>query len=283
MDGAKDGRPVRVAMGQFAVSKVWEDNAATCVDLIDRAHAGGAALLVLPEGILARDIADPDMVLKSAQPLDGPFVTRLAEATRRTGVAAALTIHTPTGRAGRVHNVHIVLRDGEVVARYRKLHLYDAFSAKESTNVEPGDEVPALVEIGGLRFGLMTCYDLRFPELARRLADDGADAFLAPSAWVKGPLKEHHWEVLVTARALENTAYLVAAGESGERNIGCSMIVDPLGVVIARAGEAPALVFADLDPARIAHARRALPALANRRFARPELAAATPGSLRAAE
>ena len=94
----------------------------------------------------------------------------------------------------------------------------------------PGDEVPPLLEVDGLRFGMMTCYDLRFPELARRLAVDGADALLVPAAWVKGPLKEHHWEVLATARALDNTCYVVAVGECGPRNIGASMVVDPLGV-----------------------------------------------------
>ncbi|MCP8937121.1 deaminated glutathione amidase [Alsobacter sp. SYSU M60028] len=271
MTGIPGKGAVKVALGQFAVAKVWQENAETCVDLIRRAIAERASLLVLPEGILARDIADPDIVLKSAQPLDGPFVTRLAEATRGSDITVMLTIHTPNG-AGRVHNVLIALRDGEIVAAYRKLHLYDAFSAKESTNVQPGDDVPPLVEVAGLKVGLMTCYDVRFPELARRLAHDGADVLVLPAAWVKGPLKEHHWTVLVTARALENTAYVVAVGECGERNIGHSMVVDPLGVVTASAGEAPALVFAEIDPARIAHARAVLPALANRRFARPELA-----------
>lgn len=142
---------------------------------------------------------------------------------------------------------------------------------KESTNVTPGTEIPPLLEIAGLRVGLMTCYDVRFPEMARRLALDGADLLVLPAAWVRGPLKEMHWEVLVTARALENTCYVAATGECGERNIGCSMVVDPLGVVTARAGEGPALVFADIDPERLAHARRVLPVLANRRFAPPEL------------
>ena len=119
---------------------------------------------------------------------------------------------------------------------------------------------------------MMTCYDLRFPELARRLAVDGADALLVPAAWVKGPLKEHHWEVLATARALDNTCYVVAVGECGPRNIGASMVVDPLGVAIARAAEQDALLYAELDPRRLAQARQALPVLANRRFARPELA-----------
>jgi len=117
----------------------------------------------------------------------------------------------------------------------------------------------------------MTCYDLRFPELARRLVLDGADVLALPAAWVKGPLKEMHWQTLVTARALENTCYVVATGECGERNIGQSMVVDPLGVAIVRAAEAPTLLVADLDPARIAHARQVLPVLANRRFARPQL------------
>ncbi|HSV48572.1 MAG TPA: nitrilase-related carbon-nitrogen hydrolase, partial [Ramlibacter sp.] len=149
--------------------------------------------------------------------------------------------------------------------------LYDAFSMKESTNVVPGDEVPPLVEVAGLKLGLMTCYDLRFPELARRLALDGAQVLVLPAAWVKGPLKEAHWEVLVTARELENTCYVVATGECGERNIGQSMVVDPLGVAVARAAEGPALLVADIDPARIVHAREVLPVLANRRFGRPEL------------
>lgn len=122
-----------------------------------------------------------------------------------------------------------------------------------------------------MKVGLMTCYDVRFPELARRLAIEGAEVLVLPSAWLRGPLKEMHWEVLVTARALENTCYLVAVGECGPRNIGNSMVVDPLGVAVVKAAEAPTLLYAELDAARIAYARSVLPVLENRRFARPEL------------
>lgn len=261
---------LKVALGQFAVARVWEDNADTCVRLMQQALAGGAQLLVLPEGILARDITDPDLVRKSAQPLDGPFVTRLLETSRGNDMTTMMCVHNPA-EDGRVWNNLIAIRDGQIIAQYLKLHLYDAFSMQESVNVIPGPAVPPLVDVGGLKIGLMTCYDVRFPELARRLAHDGADVLVLPAAWVKGPLKEMHWEVLCTARALENTCYLVAVGECGERNIGASIVVDPLGVAIARAAEAPALIFAELDPARIAHARKVLPALQNRRFARPEL------------
>jgi predicted amidohydrolase len=262
---------VKVALGQFAVAPAWQSNLATCRDFYARAATAGADLLVLPEGIIARDAADPDYALKIAQPLDGPFVSGLAEITRGSGTAVRMTVQVPTG-TGKVFNTFVALRDGAVVAAYRKLHLYDAFAARESRNVTPGDEVPPLVEIAGFRLGLMTCYDVRFPELARRLAVDGADVLVMPAAWVKGPMKERHWDLLVAARALENTCWMVAVGECGERNIGQSMVVDPLGVVTVRVGEAPALAFAGIDRARLDHARAALPVLANRRFARPELA-----------
>lgn len=261
---------MKVALGQFAVGRTWEENARTCTELIRRTGAAGADLLVLPEGVLARDITDPDIVLKSAQPLDGPFLSALLEASRGSPMAVMFCIHVPAGN-GRVHNVLVSLRDGRIVTRYRKLHLYDAFDTLESEKVEAGDALPEMLEIGGMKIGPMTCYDLRFPELARRHAIDGAEVLVLPAAWVRGPGKEAHWTTLVTARALENTCYVVAVGECGPRNIGMSMVVDPLGVAIVQAGEAPNLSFAELDPARLAHARKVLPVLANRRFARPEL------------
>ncbi len=262
---------MKIAMGQFAVHPVWEDNARVCLNLIQRSAAAGADLLVLPEGILARDIADPDLVRRAAQPLDGPFLSQLLDTSHTLDLTIIMTVHTPAD-GGRVWNTQVALRRGEIVAQYRKLHLYDAFSMQESVNVVPGSDIPTLVPVAGMQVGMMTCYDLRFPELARRLALDGADVLVVPSAWVKGPLKEAHWSVLSTARALENTCYVVAVGECGPRNIGASMTVDPLGVVIAQAGEQEALAFAELDPARIRHAREVLPVLQNRRFARPELA-----------
>ncbi len=256
---------MKVAMGQFAVSREWETNVETCLTLMEKSLEAGADLLVLPEGILARDITDPDLVLKAAQPLDGPFVSKLVAASKGNQLTTMMSIHTPAPD-GRAWNVLISIRNGEIISEYRKLHLYDAFANKESKNVTPGTEVPPLVEVAGYKIGLMTCYDVRFPELARRLVLDGAEVLVLPAAWVKGPLKEMHWEVLVTARALENTSYIVAVGECGERNIGNSMVVDPLGVAIARAAEAPALVFADINRDRLAYARKALPVHQNLTF-----------------
>ncbi|MFD2237636.1 deaminated glutathione amidase [Aureimonas populi] len=264
---------MKVALGQFHVSPDWKANLATAESLIRQAVAGGAELLVLPEGIIARDVDDPLSLLKGAQPLDGPFVSGLVGALKGTGLTLMTTVHVPA-EGGRCENVHIALSGNGIFARYVKLHLYDAFAELESNTVVPGTQVPPLVEVGGFRFGMMTCYDVRFPELARRLALDGADVLVIPAAWVKGPNKERHWETLVTARALENTVYAIAVGECGPLNIGSSLVVDPLGVPLARAGEIPALVFAELDRKRIEAARKTVPVLRNRRFAAPELAQA---------
>lgn len=261
---------MKVALGQFAVDREWQQNATTITELMSAAQQNGADLLVLPEGVLARDITNPNMVLTAAQPLDGPFISHLLEASKGSNLTTMLCVHIPNGE-GKVWNTLLALRDGEIVAQYRKLHLYDAFSVQESENVLAGEEVPPLLSIAGLNVGLMTCYDIRFPELARRLVLDGADVLVLPSAWIKGPLKEAHWELLVRARALENTTYLVAVGECGVKNIGNSMVVDPLGVVVVQAPETPALIYADIDPERLAYARQILPVLANRRFQKPTL------------
>ncbi|PWC18036.1 deaminated glutathione amidase [Brenneria roseae subsp. roseae] len=261
---------MKVALGQFAVDREWQNNVTTISAFMSAAQKNGADLLVLPEGVLARDITNPNMVLTSAQPLDGPFVTQLLAASKGSAMTTMLCVHIPNGE-GKVWNTLLAIRDGAIVAQYRKLHLYDAFSVQESENVLAGEDVPPLLTIAGLNVGLMTCYDIRFPEMARRLVLDGADVLVLPSAWIKGPLKESHWELLVRARALENTVYLVAVGECGVKNIGNSMVVDPLGVVIVQAPEVPALLYADIQPERLAYARQALPVLANRRFKKPLL------------
>ena len=125
---------------------------------------------------------------------------------------------------------------------------------------------PATFDLLGFGVGLMTCYDLRFPELARLLVDRGADVLVVPAAWVAGPRKVEHWRTLVRARAIENTVFVVAAAQPGPRYTGHSMVVDPLGDVLAEAGEEAAVLRATLDRELLDDARRTNPSLANRRF-----------------
>lgn len=255
-----------VAAGQFAASGDWRENLATCGRLVRDAETAGTDLLVLPEGVLARFVEDRERIREVAQPLDGPFVTGLAAVTAGRGVTVVVGVHEVSG-GDKPYNTLVVLRDGEPVGVYRKLHLYDAFSVAESDNVAAADAVPPVIDVGGFGVGLMTCYDVRFPELARLLAVAGAEVLVLPAAWVRGPLKEHHWRTLVTARALDNTVYVVASGECGPRNIGQSMVVDPFGVPLAQAGDEPATITAVVSRQRLADARAHLPVLRNRRFA----------------
>lgn len=261
---------MKVAIGQFVVGPHWQDNASRCTELMSQAAEAGASLLVLPEAVLARQDDMPDLSVQSAQPLSGAYVRQLCEASRNNNLTTVLTLHTPTTE-GRAANTLIAVRAGEVIAEYHKIHLYDAFNVQESRLVDAGDTIAPIITVDGMNVGLMTCYDLRFPDQALALALQGAEVLVLPAAWLKGPHKEKHWETLLTARALDTTCYVLASGECGNKNIGQSRVIDPLGVTIAAAAEAPALIFATLDAQRIATVRQILPVLKNRRFTAPQL------------
>jgi deaminated glutathione amidase len=256
---------LRVAVAQFAAGEDWSENTEKALGHIGDAARGGAELLVLPEGILSRFTDDIARIRTTAQPLDGPFMTAVTAGTMDVDTSVVLGIHERADDSV-IYNTLVVLRHGEVVTTYRKLHLYDAFGSLESDHVTAGDDLPPVFDCGGLQVGLMTCYDVRFPETARLLADAGADVVALPAAWVRGTQKERHWEVMVAARALENTCYVLASGECGQRNIGNSMIVDPMGVAITRLGDEPGIGWADLDGDHLRRVRERLPVLANRRF-----------------
>lgn len=221
-------------------------------------------LVVFPEAF-ARDFGTPGSAVGSfAEPLDGPFVTELERVAARAGQSVLAGMFETSPDPGRPFNT-LVLR-GQVQAAYRKIHLYDSFGYRESDRLTAGVLKPTVVEIGGLRVGLMTCYDLRFPELARRLVDGGAEVLVVPAAWVAGPDKVEHWRTLARARAIENVAWVVAVGQPGPRYTGHSLVVDPMGRVVVEAGEEEETVTARLDRAAVLEARRTNPSLANRRL-----------------
>ena len=182
-------------------------------------------------------------------------------ADRGTTLVAGMFERSPD--PGRPFNTLLVR--GAARAAYRKIHLYDSFGYRESDRLVGGEWDPVVVEVGGMRLGLMTCYDLRFPELARELVAAGAEALVVPAAWVAGERKLEHWRTLVRARAIENVCYVVAAAQPAPRYTGRSMIVDPLGDVLAEAGDGEESIASELDPEIVAEARETNPSLANRR------------------
>jgi predicted amidohydrolase len=228
----------------------------------------GARLVVFPEYSSFFEPALGMASVAAAQPLDGAFTASLR------GIATTERVHVVAGMvetsddAARVFNTLVAIDPhGAVAATYRKLHLYDAFGVRESDTVVAGPLAePETFPVGDLTVGLQTCYDLRFPEVTRRIVDAGADLVLVPSEWVRGPLKEHHWRTLVVARALENTVYLAAADHPPPVGVGNSMIVDPMGVELATLGEQSGIALAWLSKRRIDEVRALNPALALRRF-----------------
>jgi predicted amidohydrolase len=265
---------MRVAVCQLNARDDRAANLATARELLDRAAAAGADLAVLPEYV---DYLGRSAGLPKPEAIDGEFGQFFATAARELGMwVHAGSFHEAGPDDTRTWNTSLIFdRSGELAATYRKIHLYDVeipgrVSYQESRTVAPGDKT-VVTEIDGVPTGLSICYDLRFPELYRRLAvDGGAKLIVVPAAFMMHTGRDH-WEVLLRARAIENQCYVVAAGQIGDHDpgrtcFGRSMIIDPWGTVLAQAPDTTGIVTADIDLARLDEIRTELPSLANRRL-----------------
>ncbi|WP_199254775.1 carbon-nitrogen hydrolase family protein [Mycolicibacterium mengxianglii] len=259
---------VEIAIAQFAPGADKPANLQHIAKLGAEAAARGARLLTFPEYAMFTVPVMDHRFVDSAEPLDGPFVTGLRDVAVEHKMHVVAGLNEAIAGEDRIFNTLVAVSpDGEIEARYRKLHLYDAFGYRESEMVKPGTiEAPETFVVDGMTFGMQTCYDLRFPEVTRRIVDAGADVLLLPAEWVPGPLKEDHWTTLLRARAIENTIYVAAADQSAPAGSGASAIIDPMGVVLAGLGERVGTAVASVDPERIAEVRATNPALALRRF-----------------
>jgi deaminated glutathione amidase len=261
---------MRVALCQIPVSSRPAVNFKRVRLALAQAADSGADLAVFPEATQIRFGSD---LRAAAEPLDGPFCSGLAEAAKETGVALVAGVFEP-GPDGRVYNTAVAYDGtGQLVASYRKLHLFDAYGQRESDLVAPGS-VPVICTLAGVRTGLEICYDVRFGELSRALAAGGASLIVLPAAWAAGLFKEDHWVALVRARAIENTVWVAAVGQVPDPDepftraatgVGRSMLVDPLGVVRADLGPGPGVAVAEVDVDLIRTVRDRLPSLDNRR------------------
>jgi deaminated glutathione amidase len=261
---------MRVALCQIPVTSRPAVNFKRVRLALAQAADSGADLAVFPEATQIRFGSD---LRAAAEPLDGPFCSGLAEAAKDTGVALVAGVFEP-GPDGRVYNTAVAYDGaGQLVASYRKLHLFDAYGQRESDLVAPGS-VPVICTLAGVRTGLEICYDVRFGELSRALAAGGASLIVLPAAWAAGLFKEDHWVTLVRARAIENTVWVAAVGQVPDPDepftraatgVGRSMLVDPLGVVRLDMGPAAGVAVGSVDTGLIETVRAAVPSLANRR------------------
>lgn len=249
-------------------------NAAALAVAIEEAGAGGATMVFTPEmsGVLDRDRA------RAAQTIvregEDQVLVAVREAAARAGVWVQLGSLALRRHDGRYANRSFVIdSDGNIRARYDKMHLFDVDlpsgeSWRESAAYAPGDRpVLAMTPLG--RMGLSICYDMRFPDLYRALSDEGATVLSVPASFTR-PTGAAHWHVLLRARAIEAACYVVAAAQSGvhedgRATYGHSLVVDPWGEVLLDMGEAPGIGYAEIDPARQREVRARVPALQHRR------------------
>lgn len=267
---------MKIAMVQLNSRADLEGNVARAREYVLRAAHRGAELVALPEqfAYLGPEEKHPP----SAQTLEGPLIREFAALARQSGVFLLLGSFPELVPPDPLpYNTSVLLgREGELLAAYRKIHLFEVNLPggpvfQESQWVRPGTEVVA-VPLTGTPFtvGLAICYDLRFPELFRALVSRGANLFLVPSAFTLATGRDH-WEVLLRARAIENQAYVAAPAQWGQhspgrRSYGRSLIVDPWGTVMAQAPDGEGVIFADLDHERLARLRREMPCLEHRRL-----------------
>jgi predicted amidohydrolase len=264
---------VRVAVCQLNARDDRAANLKVARELLGRAASLGADVAVLPEYV---DYLGPARSLPPPETPSGEFGSLFAACARELGMwVLAGSFHEAGPDPSHTYNTSLLFdRTGAPAATYRKIHLYDVeipgrVSYAESASVAPGSDVVG-VDVEGVRFGLSVCYDLRFPELYRRLAIDGAQVLVVPAAFMAHTGRDH-WEVLLRARAIENQCYVVAAGQIGDHEpgrtcYGRSMVVDPWGTVVAQAPDEVTVAVADLDLERLQKIRTELPSLANRRL-----------------
>ncbi|MEE1803134.1 MULTISPECIES: carbon-nitrogen hydrolase family protein [unclassified Streptomyces] len=263
---------MRIALSQLTTGPDPESNLGLLREQAHRAADGGARAVVFPEASMAC-FGTP--LAPVAEPLDGPWAGEVRRIAKDTGLVVVAGMFTPA-TDGKVANTLLATGPG-VEAAYDKIHLYDAFGFAESDTVAPGSEV-VTIDVDGIRIGLATCYDVRFPELFRAHADAGAVVSLLLASWGAGPGKREQWELLTRARALDATLWLAAVGQAdpaasgtpatsnAPTGIGHSAVIGPDGTVRQSLDGAPGMLLADLDPAEVTSVRQAIPVLANRRL-----------------
>ena len=279
---------LRIGLVQLNSQHDRAANLATIDRLVGEAAGRGARFVMLPEH--APYLGPQAGYQEGAEAIPGPTSERYAALARQHSIYLhAGSMVEATDIPGKYANTTLVFDpNGAIIARYRKIHLYDVeipgrVSSRESDSVAPGDEI-VTVEIEGVTFGLAICYDLRFPELFRLLALKGAEVLVNPAAFTLYTGRDH-WDILLRARAIENQAWMLAAAQWGKHEphgvcYGRSLIADPWGTVIAQANDGVGIIVADVDTALVQQQRTELPSLANRQPAAYTLAEAVVAALR---
>ena len=259
---------MKVAVVQFKASTKKEVNLKKIIKFISEASKKNADLIAFPEFMMfyTSSSQTPKQLANEAETIGGNFVKSIAMTAKENNIQVVGSFYETSSKKDRVYDTCFVInKSGKVVSTYRKIHLYDALGFRESDKMTSGSKIskPVKTSIGML--GMMICYDLRFPEMSRSLAVAGSEVLVAPSAWVKGEMKEEHWLTINKTRAIENGCYVIAPDQVGNIYCGRSIAVDPFGKIILDMKKKQGIGYIKIDLDKVKKVRSVLPLLKNRR------------------
>jgi len=258
----------KIAVVQFKASTKKEVNLKRIIQYIRKAAKNGATLCAFPEYMMFYTTSSqtPKQLAQESETISGNFVSEISNTAKQNKIQVVGTFYEKSSQKDRVYDTSFLIdKSGKLLSIYRKIHLYDALGFKESKKLASGKQISKPVKSSIGKMGMMICYDLRFPEMSRTLANAGSEVLVVPSAWVKGKMKEEHWLTINKARAIENGCYIVAPDQVGNIYCGRSLVVDPFGKILLDMKKRQGISFVDIDLKKVNQTRKVLPLLKNRR------------------
>jgi len=260
---------MKVGVVQFKASTKKENNLKKIISYISKASSKNATLCAFPEFMMfyTNSSQTAKQLANLAETINGNFVTTIANAAQTNHIQVIGSFYEKSRTKDRVYDTSFVIDQfGKVISTYRKIHLYDALGFKESNKIVSGSKITKPVKTSLGKIGMMICYDLRFPEMARSLSVAGSEVLVVPSAWVKGNMKEEHWITINKTRAIENGCYVIAPDQVGNIYCGRSLVVDPYGKILLDMKKKQSIGFINIDLNKVKQTRKILPLLKNRRI-----------------
>ena len=258
----------KIAIVQFKASTNKDQNLKKILNYIHKASKRGADFCAFPEFMMfyTTSSQSPSKLALEAETINGSFVKTIAKAAKENSIQVVGTFYEKSKKKDRVYDTSFLIsKSGKILSKYRKIHLYDALGFKESKKMTPGKNIESPTKTSVGKIGMLICYDLRFPEMSRALVSAGSEILVAPSAWVKGKMKEEHWITINKTRAIENGCYVIAPDQVGNIYCGRSIAVDPFGKVLLDMKKRQGIGIVNISLDKVHQTRKVLPLLKNRR------------------
>ena len=258
----------KIAIVQFKASTDKDKNLKKILDYIQKASKRGAELCTFPEFMMFYTTSkqSPAELASKSESINGSFVKTIANTAKENSIQVVGTFYEKSKKKDRVYDTSFLIsKTGKILSKYRKIHLYDALGFKESKKMAPGSKIESPIKTSIGKLGMLICYDLRFPEISRALVTAGSEILVAPSAWVKGKMKEEHWITINKTRAIENGCYIIAPDQVGNIYCGRSIAVDPYGKILLDMKKRQGIGIVNISLDKVHQTRKALPLLKNRR------------------